>query len=690
MFDTKTLNDSQSLVVIIPAEKHILCVAGPGSGKTRTMTYRLAYLALERNMLPSRLRAVTFSRAATSEMKERLHSLDDSLNEVEITTIHSLCRYIISQTQGATLEQGDFRCYIEGGAAFKKKNPEKAITEAVSKVIEHQSQEDFKDPVRELKLKVSSSSSDIAKKILAISDRGNPKEILEMYIQHQKVKNHCSEHIADAKLPTFSYKYARHVLRLPKNLGISPSAFYRSVYEQYCEILTEWKLLDFTDQIIYAHLGLLFSTQPTLRYLQSLWDILAVDEFQDVDAIQFEVFRLLCAGDMRLNAVGDPDQAIYGFRGGDATFISDFKRWYPDAEILKLDTNYRSNTEIIDVAYSAVESIEQPHRAKGESANGVGGTVGFAGVKKIGDFPTGSVGVLAWTNKTLNKISRELLWSGIVCSINTRWGSRLNVPIESYRVVYQTLESFGMVTGEIVFGRDVFLKNSQDMKNIGDTVMKVEGETLTELRKDSRVAGYARFLQSLKRLDTSKKVQAILNSDDFPSATPEVSEALATLDFSQTYDAFIDDVNINLYTIHRAKGLEFDTVFVQTEDFAKSFANENPDESMRLLFVGLSRAKQNLFLFGGGDQGNAITFPVVRKINEMSTTKSEAASRSSTGIEVPEGMPLTNRLDKMTVEQAIWAIRNGDAWLAYLKAKGGEIYPPVVLEQPIEVSDADK
>jgi len=690
VFDTKTLNDSQSLVVIIPAEKHILCVAGPGSGKTRTMTYRLAYLALERNMLPSRLRAVTFSRAATSEMKERLHSLDDSLNEVEITTIHSLCRYIISQTQGATLEQGDFRCYIEGGAAFKKKNPEKAITEAVSKVIEHQSQEDFKDPVRELKLKVSSSSSDIAKKILAISDRGNPKEILEMYIQHQKVKNHCSEHIADAKLPTFSYKYARHVLRLPKNLGISPSAFYRSVYEQYCEILTEWKLLDFTDQIIYAHLGLLFSTQPTLRYLQSLWDILAVDEFQDVDAIQFEVFRLLCAGDMRLNAVGDPDQAIYGFRGGDATFISDFKRWYPDAEILKLDTNYRSNTEIIDVAYSAVESIEQPHRAKGESANGVGGTVGFAGVKKIGDFPTGSVGVLAWTNKTLNKISRELLWSGIVCSINTRWGSRLNVPIESYRVVYQTLESFGMVTGEIVFGRDVFLKNSQDMKNIGDTVMKVEGETLTELRKDSRVAGYARFLQSLKRLDTSKKVQAILNSDDFPSATPEVSEALATLDFSQTYDAFIDDVNINLYTIHRAKGLEFDTVFVQTEDFAKSFANENPDESMRLLFVGLSRAKQNLFLFGGGDQGNAITFPVVRKINEMSTTKSEAASRSSTGIEVPEGMPLTNRLDKMTVEQAIWAIRNGDAWLAYLKAKGGEIYPPVVLEQPIEVSDADK
>ena len=669
MFDTKTLNDSQSRVVMVPADKDILCVAGPGSGKTRTMTYRIGYLALERNVLPSRLRAVTFSRAATREMQERLRSLDGALNEVEITTIHNLCRYIISQTQGATLEHGDFRCYIEGMPAFKKENPEKSVFQAVTKVIENQSQEDYTNIVEELEIKPSASSSDVAKELLAISERGNPKEILESYIQYQKTKRHCSKYIVGAKLPIFSYEYARHVLRLPKTLRAKSSAFYQSVYEHYCEILTEWKLLDFTDQIIYAHLGLLFSTQQTQNHLQTLWDVLAVDEFQDVDAIQFEVFCLLCAGDMKLNAVGDPDQAIYGFRGGDASFISDFKRWFPDAEILKLDTNYRSNTEIIDVAYSAVEGIEQPHRAKGESVNGVGGTVGFANVKKIGGFPTDSVGVLSWTNKTLNEISKRLLWDGVVCSVNTRWGSRLNVPKPAYRVVYQTLESLAMVTGEVDFERDVFLKNAQDMNGVGVAVMKFEGETLTELRKFPKIAGYARFLQSLKKLDTSKKVQAILNSDDFPSATPEVSKALATLDFSKTYDALIDNVNIELYTIHRAKGLEFDTVFVETGDFAKSFADENPDESKRILFVGLSRAKQNLFLLGGADQGNTITAPVVRKIEEMATTKSEAASRLSTDIEIPDGMPLTNRLDRMTREQATWAIRNGDDWIAYLKAR---------------------
>ena len=670
MLDIKTLNDSQLSVVLTPANKHILCVAGPGSGKTRTMTYRIGYLALERNVRPARLRAVTFSRAATREMQERLRSLDAGLNEVEISTIHSLCRYIISQTQSATLEHGDFRCYIEGMPAFKNKNPEKAVIEAVAKFIEYQSQEDYKKTVKELKLKSSSSPSDIAKKLLAITDRGNPKEILETYIQYQKTEHHCSQHIAGAKLPTFSYEYARHVLRLPKSLRANSTAFYRSIYEYYCKILTEWKLLDFTDQIIYAHLGLLSCTQPTRNRLQSLWDVLAVDEFQDVDAIQFEVFRLLCAGGTKLNAVGDPDQAIYGFRGGDASLISDFKRWFPNTDILKLDTNYRSNTEIIDVAYSAVEDIDQPHRAKGESANGVGGTVGFAEVKKIGDFSDGSVGVLAWTNKTLNQISRELLWAGIVCSINTRWGSRLNVPKPVYRVVYQTLESLGMVTDEIDFERDVFLKNAQDMKNIGDTVMRVEGETLDQLRRKSpKVAGYIRFLEMLKKLKTSDRVQAILNSDDFPSARPEVSEALATLDCSQTYGALMNDVNIKLYTIHRAKGLEFDTVFVQTGDFAKKFAYENFDESKRIVFVGLSRAKHNLFLLGGADQGNAIIAPVVSRIKAMASTQFESEPELLTDFEIPDGMPLTNRLDKMTSDQARWALCHGDVWMVYLKRK---------------------
>lgn len=668
MLDIQSLNDSQSRVVMIPVDNHILCVAGPGSGKTRTMTYRIGHLALERNVQPSRLQAVTFSRAATQEMQERLHSLDAALEKVKISTIHGLCRYIIGETQGATTEQGDFSSYVEGVKKFKDKKPEKAVFEAVVKVLEREQPETLKQIRKELKIKASSTVHDIAKKLLDISDRGNPKDILESYIQYQKTKEHCTEHIPDAKLPTFSYQYARHVLRLPKTLQADTRGFYHRVYEAYCKILIEWKILDYTDQIIYAHLGLLSCTESTRNRLQSLWDVLAVDEFQDVDAIQFEVFRLLCAGDTKLNAVGDPDQAIYGFRGGDASFISNFKRYFPDAEILKLDTNYRSNTEIIDVAYSAVARIDQPYRAKGESEKGVGGTVGFANVKRIGDFQNDSVGVLAWTNKTLNDISRELAWNGIACSINTRWGSRLNVPIAAYRVIYQTVQSLRMVTGEVDFDRDMLLNNAQDMKDVGKAVERVEGETLAELCKSPKIAGYVRFLRMLEKLKTPDIVRALANSEYFPAVRLAESEALATLDFSNTYEETLQKVKIKLYTIHRAKGLEFDTVFVQTDDFAKQFADENPDESMRLFFVGLSRAKHNLFLLGGAEQGNMITAPVVKKINEMAKFKSDLEVLIETSI--PDRMPFTNRLDKMTTKQAIWAIRNGDAWVAYLKEKG--------------------
>ena len=674
MLDIKTLNPSQARVISSPAHAHILSVAGPGSGKTRTITYRLGHLVTNCDILPSRLRAVTFTKAATQEMKARLRAIDTSLNAVQITTIHNLCRYIIKETQGATIEGGDFTSYVEGETAFKEMTPEKAILDALVKFLESDSDLDhtkrmYYQIAEKLKLALPSSPREAAEAFLAPNPAGNPAEILGQYITYQKTARHCQKYIPDAKRPAFSFEYACYVLpSLPKSVDLR--SLCDRVYEHYCKILTEWKLLDFTDQIIFAHLGLLLCSERTRLAFESKWDVIAVDEFQDVDAVQFEVFRLLCAGDTKLNAVGDPDQAIYGFRGGDARFISEFKKWFPDAEIVKLDTNYRSHTEIIDVAYSAVESIAQPHRAKGESAKGKGGLVKFAYEKEARDFSIsdGTVGMLAWTNKTLNQISGLLLQNGIVCSVNTRWNNHLNVSKPVYRAVYQTLQALDMMAGEIAFNRDMFLKYAQDMKGVGPAVMKVEGSTLAELQKSPKIAGYVRFLRMIKRLDTPNKVTAILNTGTF-SINSKVARrnvaALATLDFSETYQEVLDSTKIKLYTIHRAKGLEFDTVFVDTTDFAKRFASENPDESKRLLFVALSRAKQNLLLLGSEDQGNTITASVIRKVCEIQNQVED-----SRFFEIPEGMPLTNRLDKMTRPQALWSLENGDAWVKYLRSNG--------------------
>ena len=680
-----SLNTSQSSFVYLPVDVHTLCVAGPGSGKTHTLIQRI--VRLSEVIHPSRIRAVTFSRAATTEMQERLIAQDAKLGEVNISTIHSLCRQLITSTQGATLEARDFRCYVEGASAFKKENPDKAILTALTEYLAAIRTKD-REAYLEIATAVSSRQrrkelvvnkvKDVAKAFLSLSLYGNPVDQIKNYIDYKRIKKHSKTYLQDAKLPAFSMKYTKYVLRW-KSENIPLSEMLSDVYQNYCDILKAWKLLDYTDQLIQAHLGLMRCSEQTRQQLQEQWDVLAVDEFQDVDAIQFAVFRLLCERQMRLNAVGDPDQAIYGFRGGDAQFISDYREYFPQASITQLDTNYRSTAKIIDVSYAAVESLLQPYRAKGASVQEDLGRVAFADIKSVVNLnESETVGVLAWTNKTLKELSDQLLSSGVVCAQNTRWGAYLNIPKPIYQKVYLTLQAVAMLPGDKLFDKDIFLTAAKEMNGIGvTTVESAHGSTLQELQKSTKIAGYIRELQTFASMTRADQITAILTSGHFGVVDRHLLPALQTLDFSKTYQHLLRKTTIQLYTIHRVKGLEFDSVFVETGDFAKAFAEENTDESKRLLFVALSRAKRNLFILGSEEQGNTITAPVVEKVSgkdwrvDMSVPARSVLRKSAIGI--PEGMPLTNRLDKMTLEQGRWAIRNGDVWLAYLREHGGEI-----------------
>lgn len=629
--DFQHLDASQKAVVAESSDVDLLCVAGPGSGKTRTLTAQIVALVEREHLLPSRIRAATFTRKATEEMENRLLSTDTSFEAVNISTIHGLCRDVIKQTQGALSgSYREFQCYVEPRKntekTRKKKTPKKAIEMAVAQYLERLKEEkpnSYKKLVAVAKKKKKKDVEfedvlAIAKALLLlnVSSSGNPSEIFSNFIMHHKVSNHCRSYIPDAKLPAFSFGYAQHVAP-----WVSKEMF-SSVVAYYADILEEWQLFDYTDQSIYAHLGLLTCQPRTLQQLQSQWDVLAVDEFQDVDAVQFAVFRLLCAGETKLNVVGDPDQAIYGFRGGDAGFISDFKHFFPGASIVRLANNYRSHAEIVDTAYRAVESLVQPYRAKGTAMPGVGGCVGLwnKSFKTLDAFiRTGTVGILAWTNKSLVALSEDLLSAGIVCAIHTRWGSRLNISELVYRRVRETLRALEMITGERPFDKELFLTAAQHFKGIGSkTIKKVDGVTFEEVSRHPKIAGYIREMKRLRNLPLSEKVYAILTWEYFPKTDTEqlVIAKLNTFDLS--YDELMKMVEVQLYTIHRVKGLEFDTVFVETSDFSKKFVYENVDEARRLLFVALSRAKQNLFLIGSADQGGLIVGPVVKHITETS------------------------------------------------------------------------
>ena len=139
-------------------------------------------------------------------------------------------------------------------------------------------------------------------------------------------------------------------------------------------------------------------------------------------------------------------------------------------------------------------------------------------------------------------------------------------------------------------------------------------ETLAAVAADKQFASYVKRLDALRNLETPARVAALMKSDLFPAikAKPPQIRLQQSLAFDVPYDTLEKQAKIHLYTIHRVKGLEFETVFVDTGDFEKLFAKENPAESSRLLFVALSRAKQHLFLLGDADQGGELLAPVMR------------------------------------------------------------------------------
>ena len=303
-------------------------------------------------------------------------------------------------------------------------------------------------------------------------------------------------------------------------------------------------------------------------------------------------------------------------------------------------------------------------------------TVGFANIEVSEEYVSGDVGVLAWTNKKLIDLSDTLTYRGVVCAIHTRWDSRLNVSKPIYRAIYETLRALAILRDDIPFSLEVFLAGAQHFRGIGKTALERVStcETLeTVSLRDKKFANYVETLDTLKNLETPARVETLMKSDLFPSikAKPGQIRLQQTLAFDVPYDTLEKQSKIHLYTIHRVKGLEFDTVFVETGDFEKLFAKEIPEESSRLLFVALSRAKKNLFLIGDGDQGGELLAPVIHQIKAIGNRDDSESVAEVMGspIDISAGMPLTNRLDKMTIEQGRWAIRNGDTWIAYLKKK---------------------
>ena len=289
------LNDAQRRAVEIVGGP-ILVFAGAGSGKTRVLTHKIAYLINEIGIPPQNILAVTFTNKAASEMKSRVQSIVSSdATKVNVGTFHSICAGILRRQIHKIGYTNNFTIYDQ--------NDSKSL---------------IKEVVKEINLDLKTY---------------DPRTC-QIKISQYKNKLQSPENVASLSTDIFEERIAQ-------------------VYEHYQKKLKDFNSVDF-DDLLLLPLQLFKDSQETLEFYQSQFQYILVDEYQDTNMPQFEFIYSLSREHKEICVVGDDDQSIYGWRGADINNILNFKDAYGDASVIKLEQNYRSTKVILEAAWTVV------------------------------------------------------------------------------------------------------------------------------------------------------------------------------------------------------------------------------------------------------------------------------------------------------------------------------------------------
>lgn len=307
------LNDMQKKAVL-HNEGPLLVLAGAGSGKTRVLTTSIAYLIEEKNVYPRDILAITFTNKAANEMKERVANLlGMDVSNLWIGTFHSICARILRMNIDKIGYDRNFTIYDA--------SDQKSL---------------IKEVIEELNLK----------------DEISPKEALNVI---SKAKNKSLDPEEFLSLNTYYTK----------------GDLYYEIYKKYEQKKFYYNALDF-DDLIGKVLYLFEVDKDTLEYYQNKFHYVFVDEYQDTNNSQYELIKYFAKGYNNVTVVGDGDQSIYSFRGADISNILNFEKDFEDAEVIKLEQNYRSTSKILDTANLLIKNNEQRKDKLLWTANGDG------------------------------------------------------------------------------------------------------------------------------------------------------------------------------------------------------------------------------------------------------------------------------------------------------------------------------
>lgn len=603
----KGLNNKQ-YEAVTNTEGPCLVIAGAGSGKTKVLTHKIAYLMSNNNVFPWNILAITFTNKAAKEMKERIELLvGDAAKDMWIGTFHSICVRILRKFID--------RIGFDSSFIIFDTSDQKTMVKQI-----------LKDLQLDEKL---------------FSDRSVISEI-------SNAKNEMLE--------PDSYSVKAH--------GDFRKEKIAEVYERYQKRLKENNAIDFDDIINYT-IKIFMENPDVLEYYSNKFRYILVDEYQDTNKSQFTLITLLASKYGNITAVGDNDQGIYSFRGADISNILNFERDFPGTKIIKLEQNYRCTGNILKVANAVIKNNEVKYDKKLWTENEIGNLPKIFSADNEYDegryvaeqiehlireekYKYSDFAVLYRMNTQSRAIEEILRRESIPYKIvgGLKFYERKEIKdIISYlrlvqnssdnlslnRVINEPKRGIGKTSldkvaqiaaensismYEVIKHADtyglnrVYLNSREFIDCIDSIILKKDEFTISELvKKILKDTGYTRALENENTVEAENR---IANLEEFLNVAVEFEEESADNGLSDflegiTLSSDLDNMeeteeSVTLMTLHSAKGLEFPVVFLIGMEEGifpgyKSIGEQKElEEERRLCYVGVTRAKENLFL----------------------------------------------------------------------------------------------
>lgn len=603
----KELNDKQ-YEAVINIEGPCLIIAGAGSGKTKVLTHKIAYLIAEKNVKPWEILAITFTNKAANEMKERIKNLvGDIAKDIWMGTFHSICVRIL-------------RKFID---------------------------------------RIGFDSSFI------IFDTSDQRTLIKNCIKELAI----DDKIFTDRSVLSEISNAKNEMLEPNQYEIRTKGDFRkekiaTIYSLYQKKLKENNAIDFDDIINYT-IKILLENQDILEYYSNKFKYVLVDEYQDTNKAQFTLITLFASKNGNITVVGDNDQGIYSFRGADISNILNFEKDFAGTRIIKLEQNYRCTGNILKAANSVIKNNEvkykkelwtqnengylpKIHKAENEYDEGAYIVTQIEHLKRVEYYKYSDFAILYRMNTQSRAIEdilrRENVPYKIIGGLKFYERKEIKDLISYLRLIHNSFDNLSlkriinepkrgigktslekieqiansnnMSMYEVLkksdeFGLNrVFLNSREFINVIEELKIKKDELKMSELVKITlKKTGYTKALENENTIEAENRIS---NLEEFLTVAIEFEEEFAENSLSEflegiTLSSDLDNLeeeqeSVTLMTLHSAKGLEFPVVFLigmEEGIFPGHQSMMEPkelEEERRLCYVGITRAKQNLFL----------------------------------------------------------------------------------------------